>query len=126
MFDASAPVAFVATTDLAAARTFYADTLGLEFVAEEPAALVFRLAHGFLRVTAFADHLPPGHTVLGWIVDDIDDAVARLGDRGIACERFEGFPQNGAGIATFPNGDRVAWFRDPAGNVLSVTEPAGR
>ena len=123
----SAPViAFVATSDAGEAREFYANTLGLRLVGEESGqALVFAIGdEDTLRVTILAEHVPPPHSVLGWKVDDIAGEVDSLMSNGVTFERFEMFSQDDLGICTFPNGDRVAWFKDPAGNMLSLTQPA--
>jgi len=120
----AAPIAFVATTDAERARAFYAGTLELELVADEPFALVFDLAGTTLRV-AKVDRLDPQpHTVLGWLVDDAGAAVDWLVARGVEPVRYSGLDQDEQGIWRSPGGARVAWFLDPDGNTLSVTQPA--
>jgi catechol 2,3-dioxygenase-like lactoylglutathione lyase family enzyme len=115
-------IAFAASTDLAAARAFYEGTLGLRLVDESPYACVFD-AHGtMLRVTAVAEVAHPGYTVLGWRVSDVSATVARLESVGVVCTRYEGMEQDQHGVWTTPHGDRVAWFTDPDGNVLSLTQ----
>jgi catechol 2,3-dioxygenase-like lactoylglutathione lyase family enzyme len=115
-------IAFVSTTDLARARTFYEDVLGLPIVDENLYVIVFN-AHGTtLRVTAVAEVAHPGYTVLGWRVDDISETVTRLDSLGIMAARYEGMEQDAQGVWTTPNGDRIAWFSDPDGNVLSLTQ----
>jgi catechol 2,3-dioxygenase-like lactoylglutathione lyase family enzyme len=115
-------VAFVATTTAERARDFYAGVLGLRLLADEPFALVFD-AHGTtLRVQKLPELTPARHTVLGWLVPDVAAAVRQLSARGVAFERYPGLPQDDLGIATFPGGSRVAWFEDPDGNTLSLTE----
>ena len=115
-------VAFVATTDADRARQFYEGTLGLRLVADEPFALVFD-AHGTtLRVQKLPELAPARHTVLGWLVPDVAAMIRHLSARGVAFERYPGLPQDDLGIATFPGGSRVAWFKDPDGNTLSLTE----
>ncbi len=115
-------IAFASTTDLARARAFYEDVLGLRLVEQNAYACVFD-AHGtMLRITAAADVAHPGYTVLGWRVADIGDSVAELESRGVVFARYEGMEQDTQGVWTTPNGDRVAWFRDPDENVLSLTE----
>jgi predicted enzyme related to lactoylglutathione lyase len=80
-------------------------------------------AHGtMLRVTAVAEVALPGYTVLGWRVDDIGTSVAELESVGVPFTRYDGMEQDAQGIWTTPNGDRIAWFTDPDGNVLSLTE----
>ena len=122
MLGSSDVVAFVATTNADRAREFYGGVLGLRLVADEPFALVFD-AHGTtLRVQKLPELAPARHTVLGWLVPDIAAAVRQLSAKGVAVERYPGLPQDDAGIATFPGGSRVAWFKDPDGNTLSLTE----
>ena len=115
-------IAFASTTDLARARTFYEAALGLPVVDENAYACVFS-AHGtMLRITAVAEVAHPGYTVLGWRVTAISETVARLESRGVVFARYDGMAQDAQGVWTSPNGDRVAWFTDPDGNVLSLTE----
>jgi catechol 2,3-dioxygenase-like lactoylglutathione lyase family enzyme len=115
-------VAFVATTDLGRARTFYGETLGLTFTDENAFACVFD-AHGTtLRVTAVPELSLAGYTVLGWLVDDISSAIRTLGERGVDFKRFDGMDQDELGVWTTPGGDKVAWFADPDGNTLSLTQ----
>jgi catechol 2,3-dioxygenase-like lactoylglutathione lyase family enzyme len=117
-----AVVAFVATRDPERARRFYEGVLGLRLVADEPFALVFD-AHGTtLRVQKVQELAPARHTVLGWLVPDIAAAVGGLAAGGVAFERFPGLPQDDLGVCAFPGGGRVAWFKDPDGNTLSLTE----
>jgi catechol 2,3-dioxygenase-like lactoylglutathione lyase family enzyme len=119
---AASPIAFVATTDPEPARVFYERTLGLAFVADEGFALVFDLAGTMLRVTRVDTLQAQPFTVLGWRVDDAAAAVEGLGAAGVAFERFPGLDQDDLGIWTAPSGARIAWFRDPDGNLLSVTQ----
>jgi catechol 2,3-dioxygenase-like lactoylglutathione lyase family enzyme len=115
-------VAFVATTNADRAREFYGGVLGLRLLADEPFALVFD-AHGTtLRVQKLPELAPARHTVLGWLVPDVAAAIRQLSAKGVAFERYPGLPQDELGIATFPGGSRVAWFKDPDGNTLSLTE----
>jgi catechol 2,3-dioxygenase-like lactoylglutathione lyase family enzyme len=115
-------VAFVATTDLGRARAFYAETLGLTLVDENPSACVFDANGTSLRVTAAPELEPAGYTVLGWLVDDISSAVRELVAREVEPKRFEGMDQDEQGVWTTPGGDKVAWFADPDGNLLSLTQ----
>jgi catechol 2,3-dioxygenase-like lactoylglutathione lyase family enzyme len=116
-------VAFVATTDHVRAREFYGGVLGLTLVEEElPFALVFD-AHGtMLRVTIVKELAPAGYTVLGWRVPDISAIVKQLQAAGAAFERYPGLHQDEQGIWTSPSRARVAWFKDPDGNTLSLTQ----
>lgn len=121
MLDATQVIAFVSTTDMARARTFYEDTLGLRFVADEGFALVFDLAGVMLRVTRVDELRPQPFTVLGWRVADAGAAARELAGRGVVFERYQGLEQDSLGIWRSPSGARIAWFRDPEGNVLSIT-----
>jgi catechol 2,3-dioxygenase-like lactoylglutathione lyase family enzyme len=115
-------VAFVATTNVAKAKRFYRDKLGLPLVEESPFALVFD-AHGtMLRVTPVQKMEAAGYTVLGWQVPDIEDAVRRLRKARVRFERYAGMGQDRLGIWQSPGGARVAWFKDPDGNTLSVSQ----
>jgi len=116
-------VAFVSIVDVARARAFYRDTLGLRLVMEEPPfALVFD-ANGIMLRLGMAKEIPPAHgTVLGWQVPEINATVKSLGQAGIQFERFEGMDQDASGVWTSPTGAKVAWFNDPDGNILSLSE----
>ncbi len=120
----SVPMAFVATAQPEQARAFYCETLGLQLVEDTPFALVLDAGGISLRVQKVPQVAPPPYTALGWQVGDIAATVQRLADRGVALERFDGLPQDDAGLWTTPDGTRVAWFRDPDGNLLSLTEEA--
>jgi len=122
MLGSSDLVAFVATSDLARARAFYGETLGLAVVEDGPFACVFD-AHGTaLRVTPVPEVAAAPYTVLGWSVTDITATVTALADAGVVLKRFAGMDQDARGVWTAPSGARVAWFADPDGNTLSVTE----
>lgn len=122
MLATSDVIAFASTTDLARARTFYEGALGLQVVEQNAYACVFD-AHGtMLRITAVAEVAHPGYTVLGWRVADISGTVTRLASVGVVFARYDGMEQDAQGVWTTPNGDRIAWFTDPDGNVLSLTE----
>lgn len=115
-------VAFVGTTDLAAARDFYGAMLGLPLVSEDGFALVFD-AHGtMLRVTKVETVAAAPYTVLGWTVPDIAAAIRELERTGVRFQHFDGLPQDELGIWHAPGGAQVAWFRDPDGNTLSITQ----
>ena len=115
-------IAFVSTADMERAREFYGDVLGLRLAEESPFALVFDAGGTMLRVTAVGEVVKAGYTVLGWRVADIVATVRELAGRGVELVRYEGMEQDAVGIWTTPGGDRVAWFRDPDGNTLSVTQ----
>jgi catechol 2,3-dioxygenase-like lactoylglutathione lyase family enzyme len=115
-------IAFVATTNTERARDFYGQTLGLRLVSDEPSALVFDSGGAMLRVSKVSALVPAPYTVLGWEVEDIRASVAALAERDVVFERFAGFQQDELGLCTFPDGVRVAWFKDPDGNLLSLTQ----
>lgn len=115
-------VAFVPATDLARAREFYGTTLGLPVLELNDFACVLD-AHGtMLRVTAVPGHSPAPYTVLGWRVANIAATARDLAARGVRFTRYEGMDQDGDGVWTAPSGDRVAWFTDPDGNTLSLSQ----
>jgi len=116
-------IAFVATRDPARAKTFYGETLGLRLVSEElPFALIFD-AHGTtLRVSIVNQLQPAPYSVLGWQVPDIAAAAKALAQAGVQFERYQGMPQDVLGIWEAPGGAKVAWFKDPDGNTLSIAQ----
>ncbi|MCA1692085.1 MAG: VOC family protein [Acidimicrobiales bacterium] len=108
--------------DLDAAKDFYRGKLGLE-VTEEPAGLGLKLASGGTVFMYPKDnHEPATFTVLNFPVDDIEATVDSLTEQGVALERYDGFDQDERGIASGEPGPRIAWFKDPAGNILSVLQ----
>lgn len=116
-------VAFAATRNPDRAKTFYRDTLGLRLVEEQlPFALVFDANGTMLRVSVVKEPAAAPYTVLGWEVPDIAATVRELAAAGVKFERYPGMAQDELGIWTAPGGARVAWFKDPDGNVLSVTQ----
>jgi predicted enzyme related to lactoylglutathione lyase len=117
-------VAFVATMDSVKARAFYEGVLGLKLVEDQrPFALVFDANGTMLRVTAVQEHTPAPFTVLGWSVDSIEATVERLTAAGVELQRYPGMNETDPkGIWTAPSGARIAWFKDPDQNVLSVTQ----
>jgi len=125
MLESAHAVAFVPATDLARARDFYEGTLGLEVQDVSGFACVFRAGGATLRVTGVRELSPQPFTVFGWEVGAIAEAMAGLAARGVQFVRFEGMDQDPAGVWTTPGGDQVAWFRDPDGNVLSLTQLHG-
>jgi catechol 2,3-dioxygenase-like lactoylglutathione lyase family enzyme len=122
MLTTSDVIAFCSTTDLARARTFYEGILGLPVVNESSYACVFDANGTMLRVTAVAQVAQPGYTVLGWCVTDMADTITELEARGVEFARYDGMEQDAQGVWTTPNGDRIAWFADLDGNVLSLTQ----
>ncbi len=118
------PVSFIATLDAEKARVFYEDRLGLTLLANEYFALVFDLNGHTLRIAKVDELAAARHTVLGWEVDDITATVNGLAERGVVFDRFEGMDQDELGIWLSPSGAKVAWFKDPDGNNLSITQLA--
>src|SRR5215210_6106664 len=115
-------VAFVATSRPDDARSVYEETLGLRLVTDDAFAIAFD-AHGvMLRVQKVQGHMPPPYTVLGWDVADIHASVEELSRRGVRCERYEWLGQDDAGVWTASSGAKIAWFKDPDGNTLSLTQ----
>jgi catechol 2,3-dioxygenase-like lactoylglutathione lyase family enzyme len=115
-------IAFVPTTDSGKARAFYEGLLRLRFVSEDGFALVFNANGIMIRIVKAEKFTPVQYTILGWQVKEIEKVVARLQEQGVHFERFGFFKQDDLGIWTAPNGDKVAWFKDPDGNTLSVSE----
>lgn len=100
---------------------FYREVLDLSLVGDEQFALVFDANGTMLRIAKRAELIPDNRTVIGWEVDDIDAVVNDLSTRGVRFERYDGLNQDALGIWDTGNGSRVAWFKDPDGNVLSLT-----
>jgi catechol 2,3-dioxygenase-like lactoylglutathione lyase family enzyme len=115
-------VTFLTTRDPEKAIAFYRDTLGFNFVRDDGFALVFDLGAATLRINKTQEHTPLQRTELGWEVENIENAVQDLKGRGVAFSQFPSVTQDERGIATFSNGSRVAWFADPDGNVLSLSQ----
>ena len=122
MLNKSKIVAFIATKQPERAKDFYEKTLGLRLVYDDDFAIVFDANGIMLRVQKVQEHTPPNHTVLGWDVDDIHAEIKELMGRGVKCERYEWFEQDELDVWTTPSGAKVAWFKDPDGNTLSLTQ----
>ena len=122
MFGTAKLVAFAAARDAARAKAFYRDVLGLRLISEDGFALVFD-AHGTtLRVSLVKEVAAAPYTVLGWEVAGIEVAVRGLNAAGVQLERYPGMQQDDLGIWRAPDGASVAWFKDPDGNLLSVSQ----
>ncbi len=115
-------VAFVPVRNADAARGFYRDTLGLHMLYEDGFALVFDVQGVMLRVTLVGDFQPQRFTVLGWQVTDAIAFAHQLTAAGIQIERFPGLEQDEHGLWHAPGGAKIAWFKDPDGNVLSISQ----
>jgi catechol 2,3-dioxygenase-like lactoylglutathione lyase family enzyme len=123
---AARPVVIIATRDRAASLPFYRDTLGLPLLAEDPFAAVLGLDGAVMRLSTIADWTPHAHTVFGFEVADIAAAMRALSAKGVTFIVYPGFGQSADGVWTSPDGKaKVAWFNDPDGNNLSLTEIGG-
>jgi catechol 2,3-dioxygenase-like lactoylglutathione lyase family enzyme len=122
MLESSDVVAFVAATDLDRARVFYEQTLGLPVIDHNDFACVLDANGTMLRITAVTAVSRANYTILGWKVTDIATAVRGLTANGVTFLRYDRTDQDEDGIWTTPGGDKVAWFADPDGNVLSLTQ----
>lgn len=123
MLGSSNLIAFILTGDAARAKTFYAETLGLKFVTQDDYALVFDANGITVRISHMPGHTPSEHPILGWQVTDIADTVSELAKAGVKIERYPFLQQDDLGIWTSPDGKaKVAFFKDPDGNVLSLTQ----
>jgi len=122
MLDTEALMGFVATAKPDASRQFYGEVLGLKLLEDSSFALVFAVKGSLLRVQKMSTHSPVPFTVLGWSVNQIEAKVQALTERGVTFLRVEGLPQDALGIWHTPDGSKVAWFRDPDGNTLSLSE----
>ncbi|MDV7243839.1 MULTISPECIES: VOC family protein [Rhodococcus] len=119
-------VSFVPSTDLDVSQMFYVDTLGLELDSRDEFALALKCNGSLLRVTLVQSRADTGYTVLGWKVPDLDGVVDSLRTKGISFTEYPGMDQDEHAAWTAPDGIRVAWFRDPHGNVLSLFEYPNR
>jgi catechol 2,3-dioxygenase-like lactoylglutathione lyase family enzyme len=116
------PVLFLATANPEQSRVFYERVCGLRFVADEPPALVFQVGDSMLRIQKVDRVHTAPYTALGWAVSDVRRTVRHLREAGAVFERYGGMNQDGDGIWQSPSGALVAWFRDPDGHVLSLTQ----
>jgi catechol 2,3-dioxygenase-like lactoylglutathione lyase family enzyme len=115
-------VAFVPITDSEKARAFYEGVLGLRFIKDDGFALVLEANGIMIRAAKMKEVTPAQFTILGWQVTNIEDVVRALQQKGVHFEIFGFFKQDDLGIWTAPTSDKVAWFKDPDGNILSVSE----
>lgn len=116
------PVLFLTTANAERSRAFYERVLGLTFVADEPPALVFKVGERMLRIQKVERVHAAPYTALGWAVPNVRQTVRELSAAGVAFERFAGMNQDSDGIWQAPGGALVAWFHDPDGHVLSLTQ----
>jgi catechol 2,3-dioxygenase-like lactoylglutathione lyase family enzyme len=124
MLGNATPVGFIAVSDFGRARAFYEGVLGLAFVSQDGFALVLRSGPIVVRLAVPPQLVTAPYTVFGWGVDDIEAAVAALSAKGLNFERYEMFGESQApsGIWSAPGGAKVAWFKDPDGNLLSLAQ----
>ncbi len=122
MLEHSALIGFVGVSDLDRARQFYGDTLGLPITEESPFALVANANGTMLRLTPVEQPVAAPYTILGWSVADIASMIDQLTTRGVHFTRYEGMGQDERGVWTAPGGAKIAWFPDPDGNNLSLTQ----
>ncbi len=115
-------VGFVPTKDYDKARAFYEGKLEFEFVSLDQYALVMSVGGHRIRIAKVPNFTPLQGTILGWEVKNIETVVIWLRDRGVPPEKYPFVQDRELGIWTTPNGDKVAWFKDPDGNVLSVSQ----
>jgi catechol 2,3-dioxygenase-like lactoylglutathione lyase family enzyme len=113
-------VGFIPTKDYEKARAFYEGKLDFDFVSLDQFALVMRVGTHMVRISKMANFTPLQGTILGWEVDDIQCVARWLDQRGVILEKYPFVQDRELGIWTTPSGDKVAWFKDPDGNILSI------
>jgi catechol 2,3-dioxygenase-like lactoylglutathione lyase family enzyme len=125
ILEGKSPICFIMTTDRERSKAFYIEKLGLKYMGEDQFATTFDLNGVPLRLSDTDPFTPSPHTIMGWQVDDIDAVVQQLTEKGVTFEIYEGFGQEPSGIWSDPSGRaRIAWFLDPDGNNLSITQTA--
>ncbi len=122
MLSNSPIIAFIPSKDAARARDFYEGLLGLRFVSDDAFAIVMDSNGTMIRIVRVGDFTPAPFTILGWQVDDIHATVAELSSKGLQFTRYAYFEQSPDGVWTAPGGAKVAWFLDPDGNTLSISQ----
>ena len=126
MSDLRQPISFLATDKPKNARIFFSEILGLKLLETSPFALVFADGEHVLRVQIVSELHPAVHTVHGWQVTNITSEIEELVAKGVRFLRFDQLPQDAVGVWTSPDGHKIAWFDDPSGNVLSLTQHADK
>ena len=124
MLASASVVSILGTTRAEASKQFYAATLGLKFIKDDGYAFVFDIGGRELRVSRVPAVIPSTYAVLGFQVADIAAVIDDLAGKGVKFERFGFFQQDARGVWDAPDGTKVAWFRDPDLNMLSVVQPA--
>lgn len=122
MFSNAGLIAFIPSKDANRARSFYEQKLGLRFVSDDGFAIVMDANGTMLRIVRVGDFTPMPFTILGWQVEDIDSILAELKGKGIVFSLYPSLKQSESGVWTAPNGVKVAWFLDPDGNTLSISQ----
>ena len=122
MLAAEKIVGFVPSKDFKRSKAFYQEVLGLDFVYQDEFAVVFRAGGNMIRISGSHDYTPAQHTILGWEVQNIETIAGKLKDGGVTFEKYSFLQQNDLGIWDAPGGAKVAWFKDPDGNVLSISQ----
>jgi len=115
-------IGFIPSSNLTVSKTFYSNKLKLNLVHSDEYALEYRVHNAFIRVAKVSSCVKAHHTILGWAVSDIEACVEQLIQASVIFNFYEGMPQDANGICTFPNGSKVAWFKDPDENVLSISQ----
>jgi catechol 2,3-dioxygenase-like lactoylglutathione lyase family enzyme len=122
MLGSSNVIAFVPSENPDRARAFYEGVLGLRFVSKDHYAMMFEANGVRLRIALVQEFKPAPFTILGWIVPDIAGTIRELAMKGVVFQRYDIFKQDDLGVCTFLSGEQVAWFKDPDGNTLSLTQ----
>jgi len=126
MLAAGKMVGFIPTRDYEKARSFFENQLGFEFVSQDQYALVMSAGGNKIRISKLPDFTPLKATILGWEVEDIEAVATWLKNNGVSLEKYPFVQDRELGIWTTPTGDKVAWFRDPDGNILSIGQHPSR
>ncbi len=116
------PISFVATLEPDKAKVFYGEVLGLKLIEGSPYALVFCDGENMLRVQIVAELFPASHTVHGWQVTNIEREIEELASKGVEFLTYDQLGQNALGVWATPEGHKIAWLKDPDGNILSLTQ----
>ena len=124
MLENSMMVGFIATSMPELSKRFYKELLGLVLIEETPYAIVLESKNAIIRIQKTEQVFPPPYTSLGWEVENITGIVRSLSDSGVQFEMYEGLKQDQLGVWDVPGGSKVAWFKDPDGNLLSLTQTA--
>jgi len=118
----STTIAFIPSSNLQESKLFFESKLALKVNNSDEFAIEIEFNQALLRITKVTDFIPASYTVFGWGVSEIESTVYELALRGIEFESFDGLSQDDLKICTFPGGGKVAWFKDPGGNTLSITQ----